>query len=145
MISKFRGKYMFLSNFYEGEIFYYNQIPFTNVEAAFQSQKDLSKQNEFSMLNPSDSKRKGRKVNLRSDWEEVKEKIMYDILYEKFTQDMNLKQKLLNTQEHVLVEGNYWHDNYWGTCLCDKCKTKDKKNNLGKLLMQLREELRYWK
>jgi hypothetical protein len=39
------------------------------------------------------------------------------------------------------LEGNNWHDNTWGNCLCDKCKGIEGKNLLGNILMQVREEL----
>lgn len=37
-----------------------------------------------------------------------------------------------------IVEGNYWHDNYWGNCTCDKCKNIEGQNKLGKILMKIR-------
>ena len=35
MINSFRGRYLFLSNFYEGNVFEYKGMKFTNTEAAF--------------------------------------------------------------------------------------------------------------
>lgn len=37
------------------------------------------------------------------------------------------------------VEENYWHDNEWGQCLCEKCVEVKGRNLLGRLLMELRE------
>lgn len=48
---------------------------------------------------------------------------------------------LLRTGEEELVEGNYWHDNFWGACTCIKCKDIPKQNHLGKLLMEQRKWL----
>jgi predicted NAD-dependent protein-ADP-ribosyltransferase YbiA (DUF1768 family) len=39
-----------------------------------------------------------------------------------------------------LIEGNYWHDNCWGSCTCIKCADRPKQNALGKILMLVREE-----
>lgn len=142
MIERFNGEYLFLSNFYEGKRFTYKGMTFTNTEAAFHSQKDLSREKEFEMMRPSQSKQLGRRVNLRPDWEEVKEQVMYDVCYAKFTQDPNLKAKLLATGDQELVEGNYHRDSYWGKAYIQKTKSFEGKNRLGIILMKLREELR---
>lgn len=68
---------------------------------------------------------------------------MYEICKAKFTQNADLKQKLLNTDNAYLEEGNTWHDNIWGNCQCDKCKAVAGQNYLGKILMKIREELKH--
>lgn len=144
MIKEFKGKYRWLSNFYNSPVTY-NGITYQNNEAAFQAQKtfDENIRLEFANLNPSEAKRKGRKVKLRSDWEEVKDKIMYEIVKAKFTQSEKLRNRLLNTGFEELVEGTTgWHDNYWGNCECEKCKHIEGKNKLGQILMTVRDNLR---
>ena len=76
-------------------------------------------------------------------WEQIKDKVMYDILRDKFSSDPN-KANLLATGNRPLIEGNNWHDNYWGVCSCERCKRKYNhgRNQLGKTLMQIRDELR---
>lgn len=139
MINNFRGKYYFLSNFYEVPVTY-NGIPYKNNEAAFQAQKvsDFEKQKEFSHLNPSEAKRKGRRVKLRKDvdWDSVKTGFMREIVRAKFEQNEDLKQKLLATGDEHLEEGNTWGDRIWGTV------NGVGENRLGKILMKVREELR---
>jgi ribA/ribD-fused uncharacterized protein len=138
MINSFTGKYFFLSNFYEAPV-KWKGITYRNNEAAFQSAKVLDKtlRKEFSDLDPSSAKRKGRQVKLRPGWDEIKFDIMYDICYEKFSQNEDLKIKLLDTGEEHLEEGNNWGDKIWGT-------VKGKGQNLlGKILMEVREELRW--
>lgn len=132
-INKFRDDYYFLSNFYGCNITY-NGITYRNNEAAFQAQKDIKRSEEFANLSPASAKRLGRKVMLRRDWEEVKLDIMYELLKCKFDQNPSLKEKLINTGDRLLVEGNDWHDTYWGVC------NGKGSNHLGKLLMKLREE-----
>ena len=137
MINRFRGDYYFLSNFYMAPI-KYDGILFTNNEAAFQAQKCVeSKDKErFSDLNPSEAKKMGRCVALRKDWEKEKTRIMYEICYEKFSQNPRLKKALLDTGDEELIEENTWGDMIWG------CVDGIGENRLGKILMKVREELR---
>ena len=136
MIDKFNGKYDFLSNYYVAPVTY-NGLTFQSNEAAFQAQKTLNEgqRRKFTRMAPNRAKAKGRNVILRSDWEEVKNKIMYEVCYAKFTQNPELKEKLLATGDEELIEGNTWHDTYWGVC------NRRGKNKLGKILMRVREEL----
>lgn len=55
-------------------------------------------------------------MKLRNDWEDVKDSYMYKICKAKFSQNSELRHKLLKTGEKELVEGNPWHDTYWGIC-----------------------------
>lgn len=79
---------------------------------------------------------RSRQRPLRKDWEAVKDDIMLEALRAKFTQHDELKEILLSTGDAVLVEhtknDRYWADGGDGTGL----------NMLGKLLMQVREELK---
>ena len=69
---------------------------------------------EFTQLRPSASKKLGRRVQLRPDWEEVKVGIMEEIVRAKFTQNEDLKWRLIGTGDAYLEEGNTWHDTCWG-------------------------------
>lgn len=143
MINKFRDKYYFLSNYYKSPV-RYDGITYLNNEAAFQAQKtlDVNERIKFSNLDPSEAKKLGRKINLRKDWEEVKENYMYEIVKAKFSQNLDIKQKLIDTYPHELIEGTTgWHDNIWGNCECPRCKNIIGQNKLGKILMKVREEL----
>ncbi len=136
MISKFSGKYKFLSNFYPCKISYLG-LTFLNAEAAFQAAKSINpeERKDFEFLSPSQAKKMGRKIELRSDWEQMKIKVMSEILAIKFS-DPELRQMLLDTGEEELVEGNTWNDRFWGVC------SGEGKNVLGKLLMELRTKIR---
>ena len=61
---------------------------------------------------------------------------MLRFLRDKFKPGSELAGKLLNTGDAELVEGNHWGDRYWGVC------DGEGQNKLGKLLMQVRGELR---
>ena len=144
MINEFSREYEFLSNFYNAPVLY-DGLLFTNSEAAFHAQKtlDVNDRNRFTEYNAGKSKREGRKLNLREDWEEVKDNIMYEICKAKFLQNEDLRIRLLATGDEYLEEGTTgWHDNYWGNCECEKCKNIEGKNTLGKILMRVRKELR---
>ncbi len=135
-IQCFDGKMAFLSNFWLCS-FVYDNIYYTSAEAAFQAQKtlDTTERKNISKMNPKDAKRAGRKVCLRSDWEEVKRTEMYKIVKAKFMQNKSLADALLSTKDAYLEEGNTWGDTYWGVC------NGKGLNWLGKILMQVREEL----
>jgi len=139
VINEFRGKYFFLSNFYEDVSYQieYNGLFFNNAEAAFQSAKVFDKNTKikFCKLNPSEAKRLGRSVILRPDWEQIKDQVMYDVVKAKFS-IKHLKEMLLATGNEELIEGNLWNDTYWGVC------NGKGQNKLGKILMRVREELR---
>jgi ribA/ribD-fused uncharacterized protein len=79
--------------------------------------------------------KKYQDVKIRDDWEQNKVKIMKDILMIKFS-DTKLKKLLLDTQNKIIIE-NSPRDDFWGIG-----KKKEGKNMLGKLLMEVRENLK---
>ena len=137
MIDKFVGESAFLSNFFNMPV-YYNGLLYLNSEAAFQAQKtlDSKERKRFSTMNPSEAKRAGRSVELREDWEYVKDDIMFDIVLSKFASNPILRKLLLTTGDEELVEGNTWNDTYWGVC------NGRGQNKLGKILMRVRSLLK---
>jgi predicted NAD-dependent protein-ADP-ribosyltransferase YbiA (DUF1768 family) len=50
-----------------------------------------------------------------------------------------LLDRLAATGDAILVEQNHWHDNYYGDCVCDRCKDIPGQNRLGRILMELRK------
>ena len=144
MIAMFDGKYAFLSNF-EQSPFTVDGITFPTVEHWFQAFKTLDPQ-EFRAIaaaeTPGKAKRMGRHVTLRPDWEEVKVDVMREGLRKKFAIP-EFRVKLLATGDEELMEGNTWHDNTWGNCVCAKCQNIPGRNMLGMLLMELRQEIMY--
>lgn len=137
-IMTFRGKYQFLSNMYSAP-FEWDGRSYKNSEAAFQSAKSLDPavRDEFSGMTGVVAKREGKKVLLRRDWEAVKDGIMEEVVREKFIQNPDLLKKLIDTGDMELVEGNRWHDKYWGVDVV----SGEGENHLGIILMKLREEL----
>lgn len=136
MIDSFRNKYSFLSN-YELSPFTVNGVVFPTMEHYFQAMKATNQKDLLEIANaptPGQAKRLGRKVKIRPDWEYVKKDIMLEGLREKFAIP-ELRQKLLDTGDAYLEEGNTWGDCYWGVC------NGTGENNLGLLLMKVREEI----
>ena len=98
--------------------------------------------------NPKKQKEFGRQVKNYDDlvWAQWREQIVYDSNYHKFSQNESLKQYLLDTGDKWLVEAAHY-DKVWGIGLraTHPDATKPEKwpglNLLGKILMQVREQL----
>lgn len=142
-IKSFDGEFSFLSNFANSNFIFDNR-EWKTVEHAFQAMKtlNLNEQEAIRKLEtPGQSKRAGRKVTLRSDWEQVKVSIMEELVTEKFKQSKFFKSKLLATGDAHLEEGNNWHDCEWGVCNCPSHQGVGK-NKLGTILMRVRNKLK---
>lgn len=138
-IKGFNEEYKFLSNFYSAPVPYEGRV-YKTAEAAFQAAKsnDENIREVFEQTyGPGAAKNFGRTcVNLRPDWETVKDDIMYDIVLSKFTYNEDLKKMLLDTGDAYLEETNNWNDTYWGVCRGKGL------NKLGNILMKVRDELK---
>lgn len=138
MILSFKGTHEFLSNFYPCRVVLAAEL-YPTLEHAFQATKTADVVERVEILSaqtPGKAKRLGRAVNLRPDWEDVKVEVMRGLIEQKFGPLLNpeLVRALRLTGEALLVEGNYWHDNYWGVCFCEQCLGVGE-NVLGRLLM----------
>ena len=78
-------------------------------------------------------------VTCRPDWEEVKNEVMLKGLRAKFAPGTFLAYKLMATKGRRLVEGNTWGDRVWGAVWDGHQWVGE--NRLGKMLMQVRQEL----
>lgn len=148
-VNRFRDEYAFLSNFHKCKIRDYEGNEFTSAEAMFQSYKttDPEIRAKFAKMGPKEAKAAGRKVKLRSDWEEIKFDVMWYVVYQKFSQNSLLTRQLIETSGMRLVEGNTWGDKYWGA-IPTKIPVNDSEtimltgdNRLGQILMQVRKIL----
>ena len=111
-IDRFRGEHAFLSNFHRHP-FEWRGHEWPTAEA----------------------KRLGRRVDLRPDWERVKDDVMHAVLQAKFAVP-ELRDALLATGDAELVESNTWGDVYWGVC------GGRGRNQLGRTLMRIRDDIR---
>jgi len=168
IIDSFRGEYDFLSNFFERDkLIHYDNRYWNSSEKLYQALKigttniqeeELQKETiRLGTTKESKAYGKGKKkfpdgsiLKLRYDWDtpnslgiEFKQTAMSVVTALKYTQNPDLKDMLIATREKTLIEGNYWHDNYFGICYCEKCINDNlikRRNVLGKLLMFSRTE-----
>lgn len=136
-ISGFNGQWRFLSNFYETPITY-EGVTYPSVENAYQAAKTISQEERLAFRNITSKQAKslGRKVKIREDWEKLKIKVMRDLIYEKFTRNRKLYSALVLTGDSYIEETNWWGDKFWGVC------KGEGENNLGKILMDIRGQLK---
>jgi ribA/ribD-fused uncharacterized protein len=132
----FFGEYRFLSNFWSCPVEYEGDY-FKSTEAAYQAAKSLDPEvrKQFIPLKPREAKDLGNKIEKRKDWDEVKVSVMRLVLRRKFRLP-ELRKQLLATGNAYLEETNTWNDTTWGVCRGVGT------NYLGKLLMEIRDEIR---
>ncbi len=139
-VTQFVDDYAFLSNIFPAS-FVWQGIIWKSVDYAFLAAKTLnmdSRRELAAMPNYASAKHYSMYLEpLRPDWasDKVKDTIMTELIKAKFTQNLELKAKLIATNDLNLIAGNAWGDSYWGVCFGKG------ENVLGQLLMQLRAEL----
>ena len=137
----FFGKYGFLSGFcrctlkieWKGEIF-----DFTCIDEAYNARRtfDIDVQKTFQSIGPREATRKARDMKRRPGWRSARVEIMTNLVREKFRQNEGLAILLLNTGDAHLENTNRWGDKFWGVC------DGEGQNNLGKILMEVRDEMK---
>jgi ribA/ribD-fused uncharacterized protein len=133
-ITSFKDEYSFLSNMYPTPMLIeFKGYVFTCTESAYQGFK-VMQPDYFQSLNGYQAKRVSKSYVMRSDWDTLKNPLMYSLLIEKFRQP-ELRELLMDTDGMELIEGNQWGDTYWGV------SGGIGANTLGRMLMQLRSEI----
>ncbi len=129
--------YGYLNNFKRADMFVYGRL-WKNVESAYQAQKTLVPE-EYDAIwlakTPRIARNLGQTVSIREDWDNIKVAVMYTCVLAKFTQNHDLRALLLSTGNEDIIEDSPI-DWFWG-CGADGTG----KNNLGKILMQVRDDL----
>ena len=143
-INSFQDEYAFLSNFYPCTIVDRKGNVWPSSEHLYQAMKstDPKVQKVIREFPFKGLKAIGKGLTIRQDWDTVKLDYMEKIVRLKFTQNKDLQKQLLNTYPAILIEDNYWHDNYWGNCACLKCTAIPGYNWLGKILVKIRAEFK---
>lgn len=144
LISRFKGEFDFLSNFYTSP-FVWKGFCWPTVEHAYQAAKAKFSEDTWTIRTaktPFSARRLGRAVEIIDNWDEVKIDIMIELVCLKFEYNPTLRDKLLATFPAKLKEGNYHHDNFYGSCSCQDCLLEVGKNMLGTILMEVREDIR---
>jgi ribA/ribD-fused uncharacterized protein len=136
-ITSFSGEHRFLSNF-EPAVVVYDGHEYPTVEHAYVAAKSFDDGFRAAVRKepkPGNAKRMGRDVALRPDWQYVRVPIMRDLSEQKYTYP-ELIALLDSTSPHELIEGNTWGDTFWG-----QCPIGTGHNNLGKILMGIRDDM----
>jgi len=140
LIPEFQGEYRFLSNFFpcdEGVL--YDGKLYPTSEHAYQAAKTLDKverEQVRSCSTPAQAKDLGKSLSLNQDnWKAIRVREMLKIVRDKFTRNIDLRHRLIQTEDHELIEGNNWNDKFWGMC------KGEGQNMLGKILMVVRAEV----
>lgn len=142
-IDMFKDEFRFLSNFHPSPVrLTDDEFPDTypTVEHAYQAAKTLGRKMRKRIRDaetPGRAKQLGGTAVLRPAWDDIKLNVMRDLVWQKFTEDPDLRAKLLATGDAELVEGNTWGDTFWGVDL-DKGRGE---NHLGKILMETRQKI----
>ena len=100
-------------------------------------------------MKPGDAKKAGGPRGLypmskreQKIWQGKARAVMKKLVRRKFFDHDNLADWLLSTGNATITEGNWWHDQIWGSCTCQEHFFRRGKNWLGKILMEVRDELR---
>lgn len=142
-IMQFDGAHRFLSNFaaVPGGLAALGMTAETT-EHIYQAAKTLDPHARAEILaapTPGIAKRMGLRVSLRPDWDDIRLGLMSALLEAKFD-DPSFGALLLATGDAELVEGNHWHDVFWGRCSCTRHQGEGQ-NWLGQLLKVRRSQL----
>ncbi len=131
-----------LDNFSSFKVLYRGYL-YSTLEEAYQTSKFIETAPEVAeQIKCSHSAHEAQQIAmankhlLRPDWDEIKIRIMEDLLRLKLEQNPYVKKKLLETQNYLIVEDSP-KDSFWGWG-----ENRDGKNMLGTLWMKLRAELR---
>jgi ribA/ribD-fused uncharacterized protein len=135
-----KGEYGCFSNFSRHPIVLEGEI-WPTTEHYYQAKKFEGTPHEEEVRkasSPREAANMGRDRNrpLRLDWENVKDDVMRAAVRAKFTQNIVIRQTLISTKNAILVEHTK-NDSYWGDG-----GDGSGKNMLGKILMEVREELK---
>lgn len=140
-ICGFFGSFRFLSNFLileNGVCF--EELYFPSVEHAYQAAKHpIENRSQFVNVSSGKAKQLGKLAsNFNAKrWNKQKYFIMEALVRQKFKNNNKLGQMLILTDGCHLEEMNHWGDRFWGTDV-----NRIGENNLGKILMIVRDELK---
>lgn len=141
-IKGFFGPYRFLSNTWPAKVIL-DGVEYSCVENAYKAWRWKRKSRTYfetcTPLEAIDYNRKNIPDGCSQDeWDRNKVEYMTFLNMQKYNKEQNLElyQKLKETGEKYLEETNWWGDEFWG-----KDKDGNGENNLGKVLMKVREEV----
>ncbi len=160
-ITSFLGEHFFLSNFYHYKPFIHDSCLWRTSEHTFQaikcsdytnwldaceeghdSHEAMEANSIWKAATPQEARDLGQQCKMHDDWEQIKERVMFDILWSKFFPGSELSKRLAATGGAELIESNDFGDVTWGAVLTGNSVWIDPcwqgKNKLGKILMAIR-------
>lgn len=137
----FRGELSYLSNMHPAK-FVVDGMQFSSAEQYFvwaSCEYAEDREKILAAQTPVEAKKLGKTVTKVAGWREGKQlEAMRTAVYAKFSQNEDLAKKLIDTGTQKLEERNTWFDKYWGV----DWETGEGANHLGKILMDVREQLK---
>ncbi len=135
-----KGRWSIFSNFSYIKVFWKGRF-WRTAEHAYHSEKFLRshiKDEIFRAKTPEEAKKIAQKYKLlvRPDWRGVRRKIMEQIVSAKLKQHSYIQKRLLETGSKEIVEDSP-RDDFWG-----RGPNWDGQNNMGKIWMKFRRQLR---
>ena len=135
----FKGEYAWLSNMWglEAPIVDSHGIEYYSSENFYVAHKteDIETRKYIASLPPRKSKVYGRNnIKVPDYWDAQRLVVMEDALRQKFGNNEELRNRLVETHPLYIEETNTWNDTFWGVC------QGKGKNILGQMLMDLRKE-----
>ncbi len=144
-ICGFFGEFRFLSNLWPCKIFYEGD-EYSSVENAYQAAKYKKEERGFlktcSGREAAEYSKDHPITNFTfEEWGTIKLEIMKSLLEQKYDvkQNPELSKLLKETGEKYLEETNYWGDRFWGVEKKNADSITVGENNLGKMLMGIRQ------
>lgn len=136
MILGFKDDFRWLSNFTPCEV-EFDGDTYPSVEHAYTAAKTFNPvlRTHLKTLTPGKAKQFADKFTLIPDWNIIKLEVMQDLLRQKFRQEP-FRSLLLATGDVYIEETNWWKDTFWGVC------NGVGENHLGKMIMEIRKELK---
>lgn len=143
VIDRFRGEHFFLSNVSPAPTTHAGHLHPTSEHAymAARTADPAAIAAIRSTGDPLEAQRIGRAAKPIRNWERRRFAVMEAIVTAKFAHNPDLAAKLAATGDAVLIEGNDWHDQTWGSCRCDEHRSSEGANALGAILMAVRQRL----
>ena len=138
-ITGFSGRWEALSNWFPATVVWSGK-QYPSVEHAFQAAKAEAEPEQAEAIrkaaSPKEANALGQALSLPPTWERQRLTLMETLLRDKFRRDSALRERLLRTENKNLIANNKWGEAFWGV------SGGNGGNNLGKLLMSLRDEAR---
>lgn len=144
-VGSFSGDLEFLSNMYKIPI-YFNESKYDNFQPDFKVYpssenlyqalkcKYIKDRELFQNVDPHKSKRIGKTIEIRSDWDNVRLEAMKLAIDLKF-KNIELGEKLIDLPDGKIIEFNNWGDRFFGIC------NGEGLDHLGKILRAKKQQI----